>query len=428
MKKVSLRAYSAILLCFAVIIGIVIYAVRYINNGENWAMYFSSSTSGATYTLLDKDGVKLAEMSPAGKYYANDATTRAACYHLVGDYAGNVGTGALQNFSGKLLGYNLITGIEKTDDVTLSLTVDADMNIAAYNALNGKKGAVLVYNYKTGETLCMMSSPTIDPLNPPETLQDGTYINRCLNAVFTPGSTFKLVTLAAAIENIDDLFDRSFTCNGSIEVMGVEINCTASHGTQTIEQALANSCNCAFGELALELGADTLEEYAAACGLTSSSTLDNIPTAAGTYDCDYTKSAALAWSGIGQYNDLVCPYAMLRLMGAIANHGVTVEPSLLGISHETTTLLDSDTADRIASLMNYNFVYKYNSSNFPGLNISAKSGTAEVDGQESHAWFVGFLNDDAHPYAFVVIVENGGGGLSVAGPVANAVLQVAVNG
>ena len=76
--------------------------------------------------------------------------------------------------------------------------------------------------------------------------------------------------------------------------------------------------------------------------------------------------------------------------------------------------------------MSYNVQASYGTGTFPGLNICAKTGTAEVGDGTDHAWFVGFLNDDAHPYAFVVQVERGGGGLSVAGSIANRVLQAAV--
>ena len=427
MKKVSLRASFTILMALLVILGLIIYVVRYINDGEKWALYFDESTSNCKYILTDRDDEVLAQMGGGGKFYASDADMRTACYHVVGDFGGNIGTGALQSFEKQLSGYSLITGIKEHDDVTLKLTVDADLNIKAYEALNGRNGAVLVCNYKTGEILCMVSSPSIDPNNPPTDLPDGLYINRCISAAFVPGSIFKLVTLTAAIDSIDDLYHRTFTCNGSIDVKGVEINCTGRHGEQTIEQALANSCNCAFGELALELGADKLGDYADKLGITSHQKLDGISTAAGSYERDSSKSAALAWSGIGQSSDLVCPYTMLRIVSAFANNGTLVEPSLLGASDVKTPLIKAETADKVASMMNYNVVYKYGASTFPGLNISGKTGTAEVgEGKASHGWFVGFLNDEAHPYAFVVLVENGGSGLGSAGAVANTVLQAAV--
>lgn len=427
MRKVTFRASFSILIAIAVIIGLGIYVIKYINHGEDWALFFDDSTSGCTYTLTDRNGTSLATMQHGGKYYCQDEQARIACFQVVGDYAGNIGTGALQKFEKQLSGYNLITGIQEQDDVNLQLTIDSALNKTAYSALAGRNGAVIVSNYKTGEILCMVSAPSIDPLNPPATLPDGVYLNRCISSTFTPGSIFKLVTLTAALENIPDIYQRSFSCSGSIEVNGITVKCTGTHGSQTIEQALANSCNCAFGELSLELGADLIAEYAGKLGLTSNATLDGITTAAGAYEKDTAGSPGLAWSGIGQFNDLVCPYGMLRAVSAIANDGTVIEPSLLGVSDTKTKLLDASTAEKVASMMNYNVIYHYGKDTFPGLDISAKTGTAQVgEGKENHAWFVGFLNDSQHPYAFVVLVENGGSGLGAAGAVANTVLQAAV--
>ena len=139
-------------------------------------------------------------------------------------------------------------------------------------------------------------------------------------------------------------------------------------------------------------------------------------------------SADLAWSGIGQYTDLVCPAALLRYASAIANGGVAKGPVLLaGARAPSARLLDSDTADTLKAMMSYNVAWGYGTWNFPGLNLCAKTGTAEVGDGTSHAWFAGFLDDPDHPYAFVVVIENGGGGLRNAAPVANTVLQDAIN-
>ena len=105
--------------------------------------------------------------------------------------------------------------------------------MTAYEALAGRKGAVLVSNYKTGEILCMASGPSIDPSSDGD-VPDGAYINRCINGSFTPGSIFKLITSAAAIENIKDIDSRRFTCAGSVDVAGVTVKCTGVHGSQTI--------------------------------------------------------------------------------------------------------------------------------------------------------------------------------------------------
>ena len=138
-------------------------------------------------------------------------------------------------------------------------------------------------------------------------------------------------------------------------------------------------------------------------------------------------SAVLAWSGIGQSTNLVSPYAMLRLVSAVAGNGTVQEPTLLKNGRSAQTrLMKTSTAETVADYMRYNVVNTYGEWNFPGLALCAKSGTAEVGDGSSHAWFTGYLQDKAHPYAFVVVVEHGGSGLGAAAPVANAVLQAAV--
>ena len=426
MKKVKRRAASALLIAALLVVGLAVYLVRLADDGGAWASYFNGGTPGGT--ILDRNGVVLYTSDDSGFSFAEDWSTRVACYHLIGDTAGNIRTGALRQFRDKLAGYSFIEGA--TSGQTISLTVDSALNVAAYSALAGRNGAVILMDYTTSEILCMVSSPGDDPANPTSTPAEGTYLNKCLSSSFTPGSVFKHVTLAAAIDNIPDLFERSLWCEGSMIVDGAKLTCTGNHGSQTIEQALANSCNCAFGTLALELGPDIMAEYAEKLGITAPLTLDGMDVLPGSFTKGEEGSVGLAWSGVGQYEDLVCPYAMVRYVAAIANGGSVYEPTLLGRGtlDKETELLSASTAQKISEMMNYNVQNAYGSWVFPGLNVSAKTGTAEVGDGTSHAWMTGFLNDPEHPYAFVVILEHAGGGLANAGPVANAVLQAAVAG
>ena len=422
MKKVKNRAASVLLLALLCICGLGIYCYRYVTQSNDWVA-FTASAGGAIGKVYDRNGVFLADAGD--RTYSDDYTTRVSSFHVLGDYAGTVGTGVVTQLADQLTGYDLVNGTYKTKTPALSLSIDANLNNAAYAALAGRSGSVLICNYETGEILCMVSSPAIDPTNP-GTIPDGAYLNHAISSTYVPGSVFKLVTLAAALENIDDIYERTFVCNGYEMVENVRLNCTGVHGTQTIEQALAHSCNCAFSQLAQLLGPDILAEYAQQLGMTTSHELDGITTAAGSYEEFGLGTVNLSWSSIGQATDLVCPYSMLRLVSAIGNGGTLMEPSLVGDS-TSTQLLDADTAEQMASMMNYTVQYSYGGSGtFPGLNMCAKTGTAEVGDGTNHAWFVGFLQDDAHPYAFVVQVERGGGGLSVAGAIANRVLQTAV--
>lgn len=434
MKKVKSRAVSLLLIALALLLGLAVYVVRFARDGEKWAAFTANASvykDGriAVGTVTDRNGLLLAQADGDARRYAEEKQVRTSCLHAVGDYEGFIGAGALTLFRDKLGGYDPVSGTYDPDgrggEVTLSL--DAKLCETAYDALAGRSGAVAVCNYKTGETLCMVSSPAYDPLDVPDPVPDGAYVNRVTGAAYTPGSVFKLVTLAAATETIPDLESCSFWCEGGVTVDGQYVKCTGSHGSQTIEQAFANSCNCAFAELSLELGADTLAQYAEKYGLTQSLSFCGSATAAGRFDTAEEGSAALAWSGIGQSTNLVSPYAMLRLVSAVAGNGTVQEPTLLKNGRSAQTrLMKTSTAETVADYMRYNVVNTYGEWNFPGLALCAKSGTAEVGDGSSHAWFTGYLQDKAHPYAFVVVVEHGGSGLGAAAPVANAVLQAAV--
>ena len=437
MKKIRNRSVFSLLIAAVLVVGLTFLTAKLAKNGRDWAMFRADQSvfnEGvlSTGTVTDRGGIVLATAADGKATYAADATVRKACLHAVGDWQGNIGTGALSAFNFKLAGYDMLNGVASLNSAggTAELSIDSKLNVAALSALGNRRGAVLLENYKTGEILCMLSTPTYDPANPPDLSQpayEGAYLNRCLSSTFTPGSVFKLVTLAAAIENRPDLESEAFECAGSVKVGADTVNCTGVHGNQTIEQALSHSCNCAFSQLSQELGADVIASYADKLGLTKKLSVSGIATAAGSVEKGQDGTVNLSWMGIGQYNDQVTPIAMLRLASAIANGGEAEEPVLLKGAHTSATkLMEQDTADRIKDMMAYNVTAAYGASRFPGLSLCAKTGTAERGDGTSNAWFVGFLNDSDHPYAVTVCIEKGGGGLANAGPVANAVLQAAV--
>lgn len=434
MTRLRRRAAFSLLIAAALLLGLFFYCIRYVKDGENWALSPVNSTcfSGGELragTLTDRNGVVLARMSGDSRAYAGDAQTRVSCLHAVGDFEGYIGAGALRLFANALSGYDLAQGAYDASGAggVVALSVDAALQRAAYDALAGRSGAVALCNYRTGELLCMVSSPSYDPVTGPAADADGVYVNRVTGAAYTPGSVFKLVTLCAALENVEDLSSRSFFCSGETTVGGLTVKCSGIHGAQTVEQAFANSCNCAFAELSLELGAERLAAYAKQLGMTEPLSLCGAQVASGSFEKAASGSADLAWSGIGQYTDLVSPFAVLRLTAAIANGGTVLEPTLLkGGECEKAAVLSARSAEQLADMMRYNVVSNYGDWIAPGLPLCAKTGTAELGDGTSHAWFTGFLQDEAHPYAFVVIVEHGGSGLRAAAPVLGAVLRAAV--
>lgn len=451
MRKIEKRAVLCLIIALALIAGLGLFCFRFVKNASDWAAYpynrhmYSNSGQLLSGTILDRDGDVLTEVKDGERVYYPDATVRRATVHAVGDGSGYIGTGALTAFADRLSGYNLITGGYSPlgSGRNLTLTLDAYLNVTAYNAMDGRQGTVGVYNYKTGDILCMVSTPSFDPENPPDasSAEDGIYLNRFLSSAQVPGSIFKTVTLTAALENLPDLKDRTFTCTGETTVGGTVITCPKPHGKMDIESAFANSCNGVFGSLAAELGGDTMTKYVEQAGLTRRMSVDGIMTAAGHYDVSEADKGQTGWSGVGQYTDTVNPCNMMAYMGAIANGGTAAVPRLIldittpsGIptswqrTEETDTLVQASTASQVKEMMKNNVVQTYGTDRFRGLDIGAKSGTAEVGGDKRpNAWFAGFLDDPEHPYAFIVLVENGGGGASVAGEIAATVLQACVD-
>lgn len=452
MKKIERRAFVCKLLALALAAGMVLFVVRFFLYGNSWVSSAFNrhlyNTSGflASGTVLDRDGDVLSSVQDGQRTYYDNAVVRKATLHVVGDLQGNIGTGVLNAFASELTGFNLLNGAFGADHGNqLYLTIDAHYNYVAYQALNGYAGVVAVYNYQTGEILCLVSSPSYDPLDVPTDIEtnpayQGAYLNRFLSSTFPPGSTFKTVTLAAAIGELPDLDTRTWNCTGSITLDGVTITCSGVHGEQDISNAFANSCNVVFAQLAVELGEDTMRSYTETAGLTKSYSVDGLPTAQGTFN--FSGDGNLAWAGVGQYQDLVNPCALMVYMGAIANGGRAAVPRLiqkvtnvlgipasLRLTQSTEQLVSQSTAEQLADLMANNVTQTYGTSRFPNMDICAKSGTAEVgDGQAPHAWFAGFLRNEDSPLAFVVLVEHGGGGAAVAGTVAGKVLDTIVNG
>lgn len=438
MRKLERRAVLCLLLALILAAGTCLYVFRYVRDGSQWASFYANThvyKNGhlAVGSIYDRNHVLLAA-NGAGEdgntKYSSSRTTRLATAHAVGDMGGNVSTSAESVFRSKLIGYNLLTGTYSVTGkgTNLRLSIDEKVCRAAYEALAGRDGTVGVMNYKTGEIICMVSSPTFDPQTPPAAAdaKNGTYLNKLISGKFTPGSTFKLVTAAAAIEKHPDwLKDFHYTCNGTHVVNGQTIRCSYAHGTVDFQGALTKSCNGAFAEIAQKVGAKTLKEYSGKLGLTSSYDMDGVKSAKGSFSFD-TDAVSTSWTGIGQWKDQVNPLSYMVWLSAIARDGRGVQPQILHSAlngQRTDRMIEEDTAQKLSRMMRKNVKYGYHDSNYPGLELAAKSGTAEVSGHRPTAWFVGFSRDEDLPYCFVVCVEDGGVGSQVAGPVANRVMQ-----
>ena len=155
------------------------------------------------------------------------------------------------------------------------------------------------------------------------------YLNRFVQSTYVPGSIFKIVTLAAALETIPDVQLQSFQCSGAYEVAGEKITCESVHGMQDLKTAFSNSCNCAFAQLSQKLGAKTLQRYVELFGVVDSVHLDGIATSPGNFDLSESSAASVAWASIGQHTDAINPCRFMTFLGTVAAGGKGVEPYLV---------------------------------------------------------------------------------------------------
>ena len=447
MKKITSRALLAAALAAALLLGLLVFCGEYFVNAKDWVTFPGSPH---VYTgvnpdcdrIYDRDGALLLDTND-GRVYSADQTVRVSTMHLLGDRDGYISAPLLKAYASKMIGFDVVNGLytDEAGSVAARLTISAKIQAAAQQALGDYPGTIGVYNYKTGELLCAVTSPSYDPDNVPDVAGDttgrfdGVYVNRFFDAAYTPGSIFKLVTAAAALETIPDVQSRTFTCTGKTIIGGQEIVCSGVHGNLDLSGALAHSCNIAFGELAAELGAETLQEYAQKFGLNESYVCDGYVSDEGHFDLTDADDGDVAWAGIGQYTTQVSALAFLRYLGAIANGGKAAEPYLMQrvrkgdeITYEAGTefsapMLEPATAETLTKLMRNDVQTVYGDWQFGDLSVCAKSGTAEREGKTANAMFAGFVLDDACPVAFVVFAEGGGAGSTVAGPMAAKVLQ-----
>lgn len=458
MKMITKRGIFLWIMSLAFVVGLIFMTVSLVQNGDTWVMkrfnhhvYSNGELIGAG-TIYDKDGDVLAETKDGDRVYSDSATTRKSTLHVVGDPKNFISTGVQSVYSARLTGYSLLFGVHNIQKYgkgnDLKLTIDRDICDEAYKALDGRKGTVGIVNYKTGDIVCSVSSPSYDVEDVPDNLltserYEGVYINRLLGAHYVPGSTFKLVTAICAIENIPDIYSREWVCNGEYQPKsGVAIKCNANHGKHiNFKDALAKSCNSTFAQIAIELGQEKLATTAKELGIGSAVTVSGtIDSYAGHFDTtDKIKLGvdALGWTGIGQGNTRIAPITMLRIVSAVANGGNAVSFNIVDslanqagkaldftLPSNQLSMMNSDVAAKLKEMMRYNVTNHYGESRYKGLNLCAKSGTAQIDSNENHniAWFVGFMDDSEHPYAFVVAIENGNSGSQTAGPVAKRVL------
>ena len=317
---------------------------------------------------------------------------------------------------------------------------------------SGKTGAGVLYNYKTGAILAKVSLPNYDPANMEADLTHDEYKDKNLQKLYAPGSTFKIITLAAALNYMPEAImkgDYSYTCTGTYTNGSSTIKCAANevHGTVSLETAFAESCNAAFASLAYTLGGEALKTTAESFGFNTRDSYYDVYVNASSCLENGLSSGEVIQAGIGQGTVQVTPMHMAMISGAIANGGDMVEPKVirrvLDSSGQTVSEMQTNVIRTVASEKVCFIIaqYMWNTvesgtaknakiSGYSGGYVCGKTGSAEHSNDKTaatNAWYTGFIyGDDEHPYAIAIVVEDGGYGGSTAAPIAAKVMKKAI--
>lgn len=332
----------------------------------------------------------------------------------------------------------------------LHLTIDHRLQELARELIGSRNGAVVAMNPKTGEILAMVSKPDFDPNNKSlnqkwEDLvesEDHPFLPRATQGLYTPGSTFKTVVSAAAIEN--GMKDIKFEDKGTVTIDGKKIRNTngKAYGTIDLTRALAVSSNVAFSQIGVKLGNEGLHSLAERIGMGKEIPFD-IHVNKSRFPYGEMGKTDMAAVGMGQGKMLVTPLHMAMLTSSIANKGVMMKPILVRYTANREGLREKEwkpsrlyytmsslTAYRLRKMME-EVVKNGTGKNaaIKGISVAGKTGTAEneltADSKDKqHAWFIAFAPADDPEIAVAVVLEySGSTGGKLAAPIARDIIK-----
>lgn len=363
----------------------------------------------------------------------------------------------------------LVTG-GSTSGGAIELTIDPQIQQAAWDALGGRRGSVVALDPATGAVLAMVSSPSYDAntlathdaeaaqaaLAALEADEGKPLANRAIAGdLYPPGSTFKIITVAAALRAGALTPDTQVSAPDSITLPGTNHQLTnyagesCGNGTVTVAYAFAESCNTPFAQMAIDLGDQALADEAQAWGFGERMTIP-LGVTPSVYPAN-SDAAQTAMAGIGQASVRATPLMMAMVAATIANDGEQMAPYLvartldsdLNVVDTTTptvarTPIDPATASTLTSLMAQAVSQGTGTrAQVAGVSVFGKTGTAETGSEEGGpiTWFIGFAGTDPEnpTVALAVVLDGGeqtagtGTGGSEAGPIAAAVIDAAVD-
>jgi peptidoglycan glycosyltransferase len=436
--------------------------VRDAEFAQNRGAILAAGKTEIAKTVPAKDRFKYQRVYPEGKLYAP----------ITGFYSYDRASSALEStYNAQLSGTDDALFVRRLIDMatnrtpegaSVQTTIVPKIQKAATDALGNQKGAVVALDPKTGAVLALVTSPTYDPNDIAShdieaagkaydrLASDSQHplSNRAAREIYPPGSTFKLVTAAAALED-GKTPDSTVKSPDRLKLPNTRVflpNSSNCGGTEiTITQALKVSCNTAFANLGLEVGEDKLREQAQAFGFDQRH-LDDLGGVASQFP-DKLNKAQLALSSIGQYDVAASPLQMAMVSAAIANDGVLMDPYIVSNvrshdlkpieTHQAQVLSKAMTPENAKELQQMMAAVVSegtgHNAQIPGVEVAGKTGTAQSDPKRKpFAWFTSFAPVDDPKVAVAVIVEdadiprNDIAGGRVAAPIAKAVMEAAL--
>jgi len=407
--------------------------------------------------IADRRGTVLVKSTKADNGQIREYKYGPVYSHIIGYSSREYGKSGIEaTYNKELLDLNDLDPIEDLKNIltdgesvgnNVVLTVDHNIQSYAYKLFGNRKGSAVLMNPKTGEIYSMISSPSFNPSTLKKDWEDiianedSPLLNRATMGLYAPGSIFKIITATAAIENDDT--SGVYDCKGSITIDGYVLKDYKgeAHGKVDLSEALAKSCNVAFSQIGLEVGADKLRETAERYMFNANIPFD-LKTAKSIFPGKVDSEPELGASAIGQGKVLVTPLNMVMVASAIGNQGEMVKPILVReiidsnnrvLRKNKTEVLSRVTtpeiAEQIKSMM-IDVVEKGTGKNakIKNIQVAGKTGTAENETGKEHAWFIGFAPADDPIVAVAVVVESSGktGGTEAA-PIARDLMKKAID-
>ena len=342
----------------------------------------------------------------------------------------------------------------------LYLSIDSRLQQFTKYLLEGQKGSVIMSHVNTGEILAMVSSPSYnldiyrgttseEEWNNILKNSDKPLLNRSTGGLYPPGSPFKLITAFNLLENNFISESDSVMCSGSKEYGGIARGCWREdgHGPTDLKKAIAESCNIYFYEKVQLVSLEDWVSTAKIFGFNQATNIDLPAEKIGLIpDKDFftTQYGRWGWSErgvllnltLGQGDLLITPIQSLRFINHIATRGQDTPKLRLNLNSQLTYYDSIQYSDRTWDYIE-NALFEAVNSNLgsarralstnQNIPFFAKTGTAQNPHGEPHAWFIGFFEFEGEKYSIVTIVENGGGGATVASPIAGDVVSYFIN-